>query len=805
MPSQPVNISMAVLLIFFIAKINALQAQMLTIRDQVSHNPIVNVSVSWQSVKKIEVTDQNGQVNLAGTKENEILLFSHPAFETVSVNYNEIHKRSSFFLSEKVVQVDEVVVSANKWAQDKSRVPESIVGVSARDVIFNNPQNAADMLGQTGKVFIQKSQMGGGSPMIRGFAASSVLIVLDGIRINNAIYRSGNIQNVITIDPFLLEETEVIFGPASTLYGSDALGGVMHFKTLKPRFSSEKKMEVHGSLMSRFSTANKGKTAGASFRMYNQKLSNVFGISLSDFDDLRSGSKRTDKFPNYGKRLRFIRRQDGIDRYVDNPDSNIQRDSGYGQLNMMNKLSYRIAQRSELSHLIYFTTSTDIPRYDRLIREGDNNELDFSDWRYGPQYLMLNALSYTSYRKSTIFDQAKFTASAQIVRESRHVREYQSNILENNREKVNVYALNVDFEKDLIRDGQLFYGTEFFVNGVDSKADAKNIVTDEILDHDTRYPENGSRYWSGAAYGSITQPLNEILTLNMGARITMVQLEQMARNVDFENISFASFKQRNQAISGKIGAVVRPSDKVNINFLVSSGFRAPNVDDMGKVDIQNDEIVIPNEKLRSELTLNYETGLEFRPADRWKFEGNVFITNRFNAAVRRSITFRGESTITFEGEEWPIAGLVNANSAYIWGYSIGISGALTNYLGFQAFVNNAMGEDSDNLPLRHTPPIFGKLALTYKNKRLRAEVYSDFQGSKGLMQMAPSELSKLYLYTDDGALGWMTLNAKAAYHFNPQISVTAGIENILDSHYRPYSSGISAPGVNGIFSARYQF
>ena len=84
-----------------------------------------------------------------------------------------------------------------------------------RDARLRNPQTTADLLGQIGSVFIQKSQMGGGSPMIRGFATNRVLMVADGVRMNNAIYRSGNNQNIISIDPFSLEDAEVIFGPGS--------------------------------------------------------------------------------------------------------------------------------------------------------------------------------------------------------------------------------------------------------------------------------------------------------------------------------------------------------------------------------------------------------------------------------------------------------------------------------------------------------------------------------------------------------------------------------------------------------------
>ena len=121
-------------------------------------------------------------------------------------------------------------------------------------------------LGSSGEVFIQKSQMGGGSPMIRGFSTNRILIVVDGVRMNNAIYRSGNLQNVISIDASTIENTEVIFGPGSVIYGSDAVGGVMSFNTILPRLSSVDEWEYSGNIMSRLSSANKEKTGHFDFQ-----------------------------------------------------------------------------------------------------------------------------------------------------------------------------------------------------------------------------------------------------------------------------------------------------------------------------------------------------------------------------------------------------------------------------------------------------------------------------------------------------------------------------------------------------------
>ena len=139
------------------------------------------------------------------------------------------------YLQADASQLDEVVVSVSKFGQSKKDVPQQIVTLTSEDVLFNNPQTSADLLESSGQVYVQKSQMGGGSPLIRGFSTNRLLITVDGIRFNTAIFRGGNVQNIISIDPFSIERTEVILGPGSVVYGSDAIGGCLLYTSPSPR------------------------------------------------------------------------------------------------------------------------------------------------------------------------------------------------------------------------------------------------------------------------------------------------------------------------------------------------------------------------------------------------------------------------------------------------------------------------------------------------------------------------------------------------------------------------------------------
>lgn len=123
------------------------------------------------------------------------------------------------------VSLNETVVAASRGSQARTAVAQQVRVIRRTEIERMNAPSTADLLSNTGQVFVQKSQQGGGSPVIRGFEASRVLLVVDGVRMNNAIYRAGHLQNVITMDNAALDRAEVLFGPASTVYGTDALGG----------------------------------------------------------------------------------------------------------------------------------------------------------------------------------------------------------------------------------------------------------------------------------------------------------------------------------------------------------------------------------------------------------------------------------------------------------------------------------------------------------------------------------------------------------------------------------------------------
>lgn len=242
-------------------------AQQILVADKANLQPLAGVRIITLPSGPGFVTNALGQFDFVPTAGADSLRVQRFDYLPRTVAVSELAVLGyRILLSERSFSLNEVVVSASKAEEKRADVPQQIQVLSARELAFQNNQTTADVLQQSGQVLVQKSQAGGGSPIIRGFEANKVLMVLDGVRLNNAIYRGGHLQNVITVDNAALEKAEIVFGPGSVVYGSDALGGVVHFYTKTPALSQQgAKPVISGNAFSRYATANQEKTGHVDF------------------------------------------------------------------------------------------------------------------------------------------------------------------------------------------------------------------------------------------------------------------------------------------------------------------------------------------------------------------------------------------------------------------------------------------------------------------------------------------------------------------------------------------------------------
>jgi hemoglobin/transferrin/lactoferrin receptor protein len=784
-------------------------AQNVQILGSESKEPISGVAIFNSDTSRSGVSDFDGFIDISKFSETELITFQHISHLTRRLKKSEIvDVNNKIYLELNASSLDEIVLSVAKFGQNKRDVPQQIVSVRTEDILFTNPQTSADLLKSSGQVFIQKSQLGGGSPIIRGFSTNRLLITVDGVRFNNAIFRGGNVQNVISIDPLAIERTEVILGPGSVVYGSDAIGGVMNFYTKRPKFSFEEGTSFSGNALARYATASEEKTGHFDFNIGTKEWAFLTSVSYSDFGDLRMGKNGPDDYlrPFYAETV------NGEDILVENSDPSVQVPTGYQQINTMQKVRYMPSEKWDFNLGLFYTTTSDYSRYDRLIRPEDDG-LRSAEWYYGPQeWLSGNLQARNKAYNGGIYDESIITVSYQRFKESRNDRDFGDTILFETDEEVSAYTGAWDFEKDFNK-AKVHYGVEYVYNKVNSVGKQMDIVTGTSGADASRYPD-GSTWQSIGAYSSLQFKLADKLSFQGGLRYNHILVDASFED-GFYDFPFSEANINTGALTGSAGLAWYPNDILSWRLNFGTAFRAPNIDDVGKIfDSEPGSVVVPNPDLKPEYAKTGEIGVVINFDDVVKLDVGTYFTNLKDAMVRRDYEIDGESQIIYQGELSNVQAIQNAAKAEVYGFeaSVEINFSEQLQLTSQYSVADGFEEDDDGIsyPLRSAPPMYGNGHLIFKTQKLKLDAFVDYNGQFDFNDLAPSQQNNDFLYAkdEDGnpySPGWYTLNFGAQYSLTKALQLNAILENIGDKRYRPYSSGLASAGRNLILAASYKF
>lgn len=786
---------------------NLIYAQEIKLISNKSGDPVDHVLTTNQKQNITSVSNEQGILDIASFNTSDTLFFHHASFIDLSISYQQAIRQGVVGLSPKEIRLNEVIISATKWEENIDEIPNRIEKISSKAIAFANPQTSADLLKNTSGVYIQKSQMGGGSPMIRGFAANSILLMFDGIKMNNSIYRSGNLQNIITVDPFLLEDSEVIFGPGSIVYGSDAMGGVIDFHSKRINLNADRSFNVSGQAIARYTSANNEKTGHFDFTLTKAKWGLFTSFSYTDFGDQIMGNIG----PSEYERSFYVEQVDDTDRMILNKNPNKQVSSGYSQSNFMQKLRYQANENLSMEYLFYYTKSSDIPRYDRLIQMSDAN-LKYAEWYYGPQNWMVNSLKIHSEKATKLWDAYKLQFTAQQYEESRHNRRFNNDNLKSRIENLNIFSINADFNKKLSPDFFYFFGFEASNDNLKSTAYSKDITSGLQNPLSTRYPDGDNSYQTLAAYSAFRYKLNRKIDISGGFRYTYVKLYSSFEDKSFFPFDYETIDLQNDAFTGSLGMVYRSDKNTRINFNLSTGFRAPNIDDIAKVfDSEPGTVVVPNPDLEPEYVYSADLGLnQALLNNKLNIELVAFYSYLDNAMVRRDFSLNGMTRMLYDGEESDIQAIVNAGYAEIYGFTAQVDLKLSEYLIWKNGISSVSGYDNDGFAIRHAPPIYGNSSLYFENDKWKLQLNTFFNGEIAFEDLSPTEADKPYLYAidDNGnpySPAWFTVDLKTAYNFTETFTILFELENLMDKRYRTYSSGITAPGRSFRLSLNYQF
>ena len=790
------------------------ESQQVLVIDMSTGDPVGNVAIFNRDKSASTITDEFGKAGIQDFASGDSIFFQHSSYEPAGFLKHElVYGDSKVKLLKKNIMMEEFVISAVKGVEKKGETPYMINILEPEQLNTSGFQTGADILQGTGNVMVQKSQGGGGSPILRGFEANKILLVVDGVRMNNAIYRSGHLQNAITIDNNILDRVEILFGPSSIVYGSDALGGVIHYYTRDPEYN-----EMKGGIYTQFSSANRGKIFHTDFSIGNKRIANMTSFTLSDFGDVHSGQNRPGSYGDWGLLHHYVQQVGGIDSTLSNPDPGVQKNSGYRQYDIVSKTRYSLASHVDLYMNLQISTSSDIDRFDQL-NDYDGDNLKYAEYYYGPQNRFLASVQGVFKNYNPLYTNGTAILAFQKISEDRISRRFRVDDKLFQEEDVFVYSGNFDFTKVLTEGNRLYYGLEFTHNDVRSEAAYENIRNGAILPALTRYPGGGSHTNSFAAYGNYKLLPSDRMVLNMGLRYQYGLLQSKFTDT---NLPYDEIRINNGAMTGSVSLVYTPAPTWQYDFILATGFRNPNVDDYGKVRAKGDYVTVPNEDLRSEYTYNAEIGISKNIPGIATVSGSVYFTYLTNAIIRTDHTISGSDSLLYDGQYYKIVTNANASLATIQGFSMNARSDLPGNFRFMGTFNYLKGNDiTNNVPLGHIPPVFGRLSLSHvlnpgsrdqsgqsglvsgSPRILTNEFFLHYSGRKYWDDMTPfGEDNEDEAIPDEGFPAWYTLNFRSHFKINEHFEVQVSIENLLDRFYKTFASGIAAPGRNFILTLR---
>ncbi|MEM9836225.1 MAG: TonB-dependent receptor [Bacteroidota bacterium] len=787
------------------------------------NNPLLGVSVFLNN-QPYATTDFAGAFNYLA-QLNDTLSFEYLGYRSSKVPVTPAMPRS-VQLSPEATLIPTIAVIGRR-NEDPKELPYRVEVIDQRSIQFLQSPSTADALADLSGIYVQKSQFGGGSPVVRGFEANRVLLVVDGVRMNNAIFRNGHLQNAITVDVNALNQMELIYGPGSLAYGSDALGGVIHFRTHQPAWQPSPQWRVNAAI--NYATAAKATTLSGGLEYGNKRFASYTQISLKDFNDLRAGDQRPADFPNFGQRNTYQQRIDGLDTSLVNTNPNLQIGSGYQQIDLLQKLRWRPKKHLTVSGNFQLSTSSNVPRYDNLT-EFVNGQFRWAQWDYGPQNRLLGSIRLNSTQATKLFDSYSIIISHQFIEEDRLIRRSNFPLREHNEVDVNSTNLQLDFKRYFSEKQRLTYGIDARYDRVESNAFLRDVNTEARLPISvaSRYPSAGSSLTTSGAYLDYQYQFHPNWTAQSGIRVNYQWLgATFGANdpIEWPANYLSGITNTAGAITAAASIRYRKADH-NLRLILSQGFRAPNIDDYAKFRERNGFIQVPNPDLGNERSNSIELGYELDQGG-WQLSTSFYHTWLSNAIVRSNFRLPdGRSSFISFGDTLSVQANINAESARIYGFDVGLRRALGRHWLIAGELHWLRGRRKQNapngqqltLPQDHIPPMYGNLVTSYQANKWQVMLRWRFQAAKAVEDYAvgaiiPSqeglildrrgtsdnlELTPIDPETGNfsGTYAWSTFNLNTSLQLNERLKVTAGIENIFDLHYRTFASGISAPGRN---------
>ncbi|MBY0401784.1 TonB-dependent receptor [Myxococcota bacterium] len=653
--------------------------------------------------------------------------------------------------------VETIVVTATRTAASAFDVPNAVTVVGPEDIERASSQLLPNLLQGRAGVFVQQTTPGQAIPIIRGLKGSEVLHLVDGMRLNNAIFRNSPNQYTALLDPFNVESIEVVRGPSSSLYGGDAMGGVVNVLTPEPRFDGEG-WSSRADADARYASAERAVQTHVSLDAGRRDLAINGRFGFQDAGDRVAGGGET----------------------LDPTD--------YRSWAGSSKLVYRPDDRQDVLLDVQFLRQPKTPRYDEVVAGFGQTEPSSDVFFFEPNERLFGHARYRLALETPLFDALELHAAHQRIRDDRRARDFGDTIEQRERNASHLTGVTAQASLAQRDFAELVYGVEVYHDRVTSSRTDRDIVTGERVRARARFPDD-STMLSVAAYGQETIQIGKRLQVIVGGRYSYYDIDIAAadRGVG-TNLELND-------VTGNFGAAYALAGSLKLVTNLGRGFRPPNVFDLGTLGPRpGNRFNVPNADLDPETVLTWDFGLKFLDS-RWRVEAIGFVSD-----------YRDKITTVLTGDVTPDGRAVvqNRNVARVrlYGAEFDARFLQTEKLEWYATLNYTFGEEEDDggptEPADRIPPLNGRIGGLYRiSKAWWTEALVRFATRQDRLSVRDRSDPRI---DPRGTDGWATINLRGGWKPNDALRLELEIANLLDERYREHGSGVDAPGIGANLS-----
>jgi outer membrane receptor protein involved in Fe transport len=642
----------------------------------------------------------------------------------------------------------EVVVTAERSPEDLSESTRSVSVVTGEEIFERISRTVPEALRYEEGVMVQRTNLGGGAPFIRGFAGNQVLYLIDGIRLNNSTFRGGPNQYLNTIDPFFIQQIEVVRGPGSVLYGTDALGGVINVIT-KGRDDFSKPWGMDGRLMSRASTGEKEQTAHLDFTSnFGSVLGTAFSGNFRAFGDIDPGSTQP-----------------------------IQSPYGYEEQDFAGNLDVKFGDKVNCRFAAQYVNLDEVPNYD----PGNPKNL------FEPQRRNLFYTKVSLNDLNPFLDRVEFFGSFQKQTEGRQkIGADDPDVETRDLDIVDTYGAGLQLENPVGNWVRFIYGGEFYYDSIFSDREVRSVSGGTAADASPQLPDD-STFLNAAGYFEARVTPTDWLKLVPGIRYStfMPDIE-----LDDPELGKVTIDDEITDLTWAFHTLFKVADYHGIAAGVSRGFRAPSVDDLSKLGSEDGRYDVPNPDLESEKMIQYELGYRFNHRRAYVSLFGYY-SQIEDLIARRPASYLGESEIGNDA----VHRNENVGESYIYGAEFATKlVVLEDFFNMGGTAAYTFGQnETDDEPLRRIPPVFGTAWARMIFGPVWIETAMEAAGEQDRLSQGDKDDSRI---GPEGTSGFDVWHLRLGAHPAKWVETIFTVENLTDEKYKYHGSGPLEPGRN---------